>query len=107
MVKITFIESNGTEHVVHAEAGVSAMEAARDHGVPEIGGHCGGHASCATCHVFVADDWREAVGGPDPEIELPVLELLEGVREASRLACQIRLRAELSELVLRMPQGQC
>ncbi len=107
MVKITFIESNGTEHVVHEEAGLSAMEAARDNGVPEIGGHCGGHASCGTCHVFVDDAWRETVGKPDPEIELPVLELLERVREASRLACQIKLRSELGDLVLRMPQGQC
>jgi 2Fe-2S ferredoxin len=107
MVTIKFIDSSGIEHAVQAAEGASAMEAARDSGVPEIGGHCGGNASCGTCHVFVDAEWREAAGEPDPEIELPVLELLDGVRQGSRLACQIKLRGALEHLVLRTPQGQC
>src|ERR1043165_6094577 len=51
MAKITYIESNGTEHVVDAEAGSTGMEAAIKHAVPGIEAECGGPCACATCHV--------------------------------------------------------
>lgn len=106
MNKITYIESNGVEHTVFAQDGTTAMEAARDNGVPGIGGYCGGQASCATCHVYVEQPWLDLTGKADPEIELPLLEPMGGVQENSRLACQIRLSTVLSGLVLRMPEGQ-
>lgn len=106
MVRVTYIEANGAEHVVDALEGVSAMVAALDNGVPGIDGDCGGQAACATCHVFVDSAWLDRTGKASPETELPMLELAEGVQENSRLACQITLMPALDGLILRMPEGQ-
>jgi 2Fe-2S ferredoxin len=106
MPKITFVEANGEIHTIEADEGVSAMAAAVSNGVPGIDGDCGGHAACATCHVFVDGDWLDKTGPADPEIEAPMLELADGMQANSRLACQIRLCSELDGLVLRMPESQ-
>jgi 2Fe-2S ferredoxin len=106
MPKVTYIEANGTEHVVNVDAGLSAMEGALRNGVPGIDGDCGGQAACATCHVFVDPAWLDLTGRADPEIELPMIELSEGVQDNSRLACQIKLSAALDGLILRMPEAQ-
>ena len=42
MPKITFIEHDGTQHVVDAEVGKSVMRAAMDNLVPGIDADCGG-----------------------------------------------------------------
>lgn len=106
MPKVTYIEADGTEHVVDAPEGISAMEAALTNDVPGIDGDCGGQAACATCHVFVDPAWIDRTGHADPEIELPMIELSEGVQDNSRLACQIKLTAALDGLILRMPEAQ-
>jgi 2Fe-2S ferredoxin len=48
MIKVTYIEFNGTERTVEVEEGVSLMEAAVTHLVPGIDGDCGGMCACAT-----------------------------------------------------------
>jgi len=106
MVKVTYVEADGTEHVVDAESGTSAMEAALNGGVLGIDGDCGGQAACATCHVFVDPSWIAKTGRAHPEIEDPLLELGEGKTEFSRLACQIFLSDSLDGLRLAMPEGQ-
>jgi 2Fe-2S ferredoxin len=106
MPKITYIESNGDEHVVLALDGANAMETALENGVPGIDGFCGGQASCATCHVYVDEPWLGVTGKADPAIELALLEPLGATQENSRLACQIKLTQELHGLVLRMPEKQ-
>jgi 2Fe-2S ferredoxin len=106
MPKVTYIEANGAEHIVDVPEGVSAMEGALQNGVPGIDGDCGGQAACATCHVFVDPAWLDRTGRADADVELPLLELAEGIQENSRLACQIKLSAALDGLVLRMPEAQ-
>lgn len=106
MTKITYLAASGKEYVVDAPEGMSAMEAALNNAVPGIDGDCGGQAACATCHVFVDPDWLGRTGRADPEVELPLLELAEGIQENSRLACQIFLTSDLDGLVLRMPEAQ-
>ena len=53
MVKITYIEFNGTEHIVDVEDGLTVMEGARDNDIPGIEADCGGACACSTCHVYV------------------------------------------------------
>ena len=53
MVKITYIEFNGTEHIVDVEEGLTVMEGARDNDIPGIEADCGGACACSTCHVYV------------------------------------------------------
>jgi len=106
MVRVTYIEANGTEHVADVDSGTSAMEAALNNGIPGIDGDCGGQAACATCHVFVDPAWIDKTGRSHPDTEDPLLELGEGKTEYSRLACQIALTEELDGLRLAMPEGQ-
>ncbi|MDO9459022.1 MAG: 2Fe-2S iron-sulfur cluster-binding protein, partial [Alphaproteobacteria bacterium] len=49
MPKITYVEFNGTEHVVDVAEGLSVMEGAVQNLVPGIDGDCGGACACATC----------------------------------------------------------
>ena len=106
MTRVTYIGADGTRYPIDAPDGMSAMEAALNNGVPGIDGDCGGQAACATCHVFVDPDWLDRTGRADPEREVPLLELAEGMQPNSRLACQITLTAELDGIVLRMPAAQ-
>jgi 2Fe-2S ferredoxin len=105
MPKITYIESNGTEHAVDAETGSTVMESAIKNAVPGIEAECGGACACATCHVYVDEAWREKTGGPSP-MEEDMLDFGFDVRENSRLSCQIKVTEELDGLVVRVPERQ-
>ena len=59
MPKVTYIEHNGTAHTVDVEKGLSIMEGAIQNGVPGIDADCGGACACATCHVYVKEEWLD------------------------------------------------
>ena len=105
MVKITYIDAEGTSRSVEAEDGSTVMENAIRNGIPGIEAECGGACACATCHVYVAEEWREAVGEPEP-MEEDMLDFAFDVRPTSRLSCQIRVTPELDGLVVHVPKDQ-
>jgi 2Fe-2S ferredoxin len=105
MPKITYIDSDGTERVVEAEAGSTVMEAAIKNGVPGIEAECGGACACATCHVYVEEEWREKAGGPSP-MEEDMLDFGYDVRPNSRLSCQIKVTDALDGLRVSVPERQ-
>lgn len=105
MVRITYIEQDGAEHVVDAEPGMTVMEAAVKNDVPGIEAECGGACSCATCHVYVDADWREATGEPE-EMEEDMLDFAFDVRANSRLSCQIKVTDKLDGLRVSVPEKQ-
>ena len=105
MPKITFIEHDGTEHVVDAEVGQSVMQAAMDNLVPGIDADCGGECSCATCHVMVNAEWTDAVGGPN-EAEDSMLDLNPERVINSRLCCQMTVADDLDGLIVDLPEFQ-
>lgn len=105
MVSITYIEHSGTEHTIEAEEGRSLMLSALDNSVPGIDADCGGACACATCHIFVPEQWQEKTGERNP-MEESMLQLAEGVVDNSRLACQIDVSKEMEGLVVHMPESQ-
>ena len=105
MVQITYVEHDGTEHVVDSHTGVSLMQAAIDNLVPGIDADCGGECSCATCHVMVNENWLEKVGPPG-EMEESMLDLNPERQENSRLSCQVEVSEELDGLRVTMPEFQ-
>ncbi|HZH12269.1 MAG TPA: 2Fe-2S iron-sulfur cluster-binding protein [Microvirga sp.] len=105
MIKITFIDAEGTARTVDAEEGSTVMETAVRNGVPGIEAECGGACSCATCHVYVDEEWEAVTGQPQP-MEEDMLDFAFDVRPNSRLSCQIRVRPELDGLVVRTPIRQ-
>jgi ferredoxin, 2Fe-2S len=105
MIKITFIDPEGTAREVEAEEGATVMETAVRNGIPGIEAECGGACSCATCHVYVDEEWEAVTGQPQP-MEEDMLDFAFDVRPSSRLSCQIRVRPELDGLVVRTPTRQ-
>jgi 2Fe-2S ferredoxin len=105
MPKITYIDSGGTSREVDAELGSTVMESAIKNGVPEIEAECGGACACATCHVYVDEQWFEITGGPSP-MEEDMLDFGYDVRPNSRLSCQIKVTEALEGLIVRTPPRQ-
>lgn len=106
MPKVIYVDVTGVERAVDAEVGDSVMSAAVRNGVPGIIGECGGNNSCATCHVWIRDEFAEAVAGPN-DMEEDLLDLaVEERRETSRLSCQIPVTAEVDGLTVEVPPGQ-
>jgi 2Fe-2S ferredoxin len=105
MVKITYTDSQGTSRTVDGDIGATVMETAIKNNVPEIEAECGGACSCATCHVYVDEEWREKVGSPNP-MEEDMLDFGYDVRPNSRLSCQIKITEELDGLKVATPDRQ-
>ncbi len=105
MTRITYIEFNGTEHAVDVADGLSVMEGAVRYTIPGIEADCGGACACATCHVYVAEEWKEKVG-PAESMEEDMLDFAFDVRDNSRLSCQIKVTDELDGLKVNLPARQ-
>jgi len=105
MPKITYIEHNGSEHVIDVKSGLSVMEGAVKNNIPGIDADCGGACACATCHVYVDDSWKDKVGTKSA-MEESMLDFAENVEATSRLSCQIKVTDQLDGLVVRMPESQ-
>lgn len=70
----------------------------------EIEGACGGNASCSTCHVYLSEEDYKAFPEPD-EDELDMLDLAAGVKDTSRLACQMHVKhTKLEKITLEVPK---
>ena len=105
MPKITYIGADGTHYEVEAENGSTVMENAIRNGVPGIEAECGGACACATCHVYVAEEWRALTGEPEP-MEEDMLDFAYELKPTSRLSCQIHVTNELDGLVVTVPPRQ-
>ncbi|MFS4438741.1 2Fe-2S iron-sulfur cluster-binding protein [Paracoccaceae bacterium GXU_MW_L88] len=106
MVKITYIEHDGKEHVVDVAPGLTVMEGARDNDIPGIEADCGGACACSTCHVYVDPSWTDKLPAKDM-MEEDMLDFAYAPDpETSRLTCQLKVTEDLDGLVVRMPEKQ-
>jgi 2Fe-2S ferredoxin len=105
MTKINFRDHTGTVRTVDAENGSTVMENAIRNAIPGILAECGGACACATCHVYIDDDWTEKTGSPSP-MEEDMLDFAFDVRPTSRLSCQIKVSDELDGLTVTVPERQ-
>lgn len=107
MPKVVFITLDGAQRVVDVTVGESVMAAAVRNGIPGIIGECGGNCSCATCHVYVDDEFSASVGGAgDMEDDLLDLGVAADRRDTSRLSCQIAVTEDLDGLTVHVPAEQ-
>lgn len=108
MPKVVYVSALGDATMVVGQVGESVMAAAVRNGVPGIIGECGGNCSCATCHVWVRDEFRDLVGVPVPgDLEDDLLDLgVSERRDSSRLSCQIVLTDALDGLTVDVPAEQ-
>ncbi len=105
MIKINYIESDGSRREIEVEEGVNLMDAALDNMVPGIDGDCGGVGACATCHVHIDSTWVDKIGAMDAN-EDAMLELTDERNESSRLCCQLKASPQLDGLIMHTPEGQ-
>jgi ferredoxin, 2Fe-2S len=102
---IVCTDRDGVAHKLAALEGWRVMEIIRDHGLP-IKAECGGSLECATCHVYVADNWLDKLV-PKSDEEDEKLDEAFIVRRNSRLSCQILMRDDLDGLEVTLaPDGE-
>ena len=102
IIKVT--DRDGKQHALDALEGWRVMEIIRDHGLP-IKAECGGACCCATCHVYVDQDWVDKIPEKRDDEEDMLDEAID-VQDNSRLSCQILMREELDGLIVTLaPEG--
>jgi 2Fe-2S ferredoxin len=106
MPTIHYLLQDGSRRDVDAKPGSTVMENAIRGNIRGIDAECGGSCSCATCHVYVADEFIGRLP-PADEMENDLLDAVASERLAgSRLSCQIQVTAELDGLTVRVPEAQ-
>jgi len=106
MPKITYISDAGASRTVDVPVGDTVMEGAVQNGVDGIVAECGGNCQCATCHVYVDENFLTLLD-PIGEDQDAMLETTASPRKSnSRLSCQIHAKAELDGLVVHTPPTQ-
>jgi ferredoxin, 2Fe-2S len=86
-MKILATDRKGAERAIEGRDGWSVMEILRDAGLP-IAAECGGACACATCHVYVEEEWLAKLP-PRSDAETDMLDMALAVEPNSRLSCQI------------------
>ncbi|KAF1968771.1 ferredoxin, partial [Bimuria novae-zelandiae CBS 107.79] len=100
--KVTFITKEGTPHTFLVADGDNLLDIAQSNDL-EMEGACGGSCACSTCHVIVEDEeMYNKLPEPDDD-ENDMLDYAYGLRETSRLGCQVKMSKELDGLVVRLP----
>lgn len=103
-MKIIVTDLDGTTHHLDAVSGWRVMEILRDHGLP-VKAECGGACACATCHVYVDENWLGRLPIKTNE-EDAMLDEAFMVEDTSRLSCQIIMDETLDGLTLTLaPTG--
>ena len=102
MPKITYIENNGKYHTIEVSNGLSAMEGAVKNDIPGIDADCGGGMACATCHVYVKEEWFNKLP-KNEDGEEDMLNMAFEPNKFSRLSCQLVVSDELDGLTVSIP----
>ena len=105
MAKITYIEHNGKSHTIDVANGLTVMEGAIQNDIPGIDADCGGSMACATCHVYVKEEWFDKLVKKE-DGEEDMLDMAYEPNKFSRLSCQLIISKELEGLVVKLPEKQ-
>ena len=105
MAKITYIENSGEKHIVEVQKGLTVMEGAVANNVPGIDADCGGGMACATCHVYVKDEWFDKIN-KKTEGEDDMLDQAYEPKKNSRLSSQIQVTDDIDGLEVYLPEKQ-
>jgi len=105
MPKITYIENGGNSQTIDVTSGLSVMEGAVQNDIPGIDADCGGGMACATCHVYVKEEWLDRLPKKE-DGEEDMLDMAYEPNKFSRLSCQVLVSDELDGLVVSIPLKQ-
>ena len=105
MPKITYITSDAKIHEVEVENGLTVMEGAVQNDIPGIDADCGGGMACATCHVYVKEEWLNKLEKAE-DAEQDMIDMAYKPQKNSRLSCQIVVSDEIDGLTVTTPEKQ-
>jgi len=100
MTKILVEDREGNLHQLNADEGMTFMEIIRDAGL-DIEAACGGCCACATCHIYINNEWLDKLPSIE-EDEESMLDQAFHVRKESRLGCQLDYKNEYSGIKLKL-----
>ena len=105
MPKITYIEHSGKSHTINVASGLSVMEGAVQNNIPGIDADCGGSMACATCHVYVKEEWFDKLPKKE-DGEEDMIDMAYEPNKYSRLSCQLTVSDKLEGLTVKLPEKQ-
>ena len=105
MAKIKYIEHKGKSHTIDVANGLSVMEGAIQNNISGIDADCGGSMACATCHVYVKEEWFDKLPKKE-DGEEDMIDMAYEPNKFSRLSCQLIVSGELEGLVVKLPEKQ-
>ena len=105
MAKITYITHDNQNYTIDVQNGLTVMEGAVQNDIPGIDADCGGGMACATCHVYVNDEWFDKLQTKE-DGEEDMLDMAFEPKKNSRLSCQIIVSDELDGLIVNIPSKQ-
>ena len=105
MTKITYVTHDEISHTIEVQNGLTVMEGAVQNDIPGIDADCGGGMACATCHVYVKEEWLDKLPKKE-DGEEDMLDMAFEPNKFSRLSCQILVSDELDGLTVSMPSKQ-
>ena len=105
MPKINYIDSEGNSKTIEVEKGLSVMEGAIQNDIPGIDADCGGSMACATCHVYVEENWLNKLPKAE-DAEIDMIDMAHEPKKNSRLSCQLIVTNELDGLTVTTPAKQ-
>ena len=105
MAKITYKDNQGNSKTIEVENGLSVMEGAIQNDISGIDADCGGAMACATCHVYVEENWfNKLTKAEDAEVDM--IDMAYEPKKNSRLSCQLIVTEELDGLIVTTPEKQ-
>ena len=105
MAKITYNTHDNKTHTIDVQNGLTVMEGAVQNDIPGIDADCGGGMACATCHVYVKDEWFDKITKKS-EGEDDMIDQAYEPKKNSRLSCQIQVSPEIDGLEVHLPVKQ-
>ena len=105
MAKITYVTHNNEIQTVEVQNGLTVMEGAVQNDITGIDADCGGGMACATCHVYVKEDWLDKLPKKE-DGEEDMLDMAFEPKQNSRLSCQLVVSDDLDGLVVNIPAKQ-
>tara|TARA_B000000557_G_scaffold199965_1_gene165209 strand:- start:93 stop:413 length:321 start_codon:yes stop_codon:yes gene_type:complete len=105
MTKVIYKDFKGNTKTIEVENGLSVMEGAIQNEIPGIDADCGGGMACATCHVYVKEEWLDKLPKKE-DGEEDMLDMAFEPKKNSRLSCQLVVSDDLDGLTVDIPSKQ-
>jgi len=105
MPKIKFITHENHNHIIEVQNGLTVMEGAVQNDIPGIDADCGGGMACATCHVYINEEWFDKLPKKE-DGEEDMLDMAFEPKKNSRLSCQLIVSDEMEGLIVNIPSKQ-